>query len=126
VALTPEQRSLRSEIAAHDRWSREDPLPTALRGQAGLTARFEREVRAEFPDLSDAEVARRVEHARRAHFARLALASAKARSQRGSEDAACRVQRLEDHVRAVVDDDALVLTPDDRDRLVELLQVGET
>jgi hypothetical protein len=84
AALTPEQRSYRARIAAHTRWSREDPVPNAIRAQAGLTARFEREILSEFPDLPDAEVARRVEHARKAHFARLALKSAKARSRRGS------------------------------------------
>lgn len=79
--LTPEQRSQRARIAAHSRWSREDPIPTAIRGQAGLTARFEREID---PDgiLPPAERARRAEHARKAHFARLALKSAKARSAR--------------------------------------------
>jgi hypothetical protein len=82
AALTPEQRTLRARIAANARWSREDPRPTAIRGQDGLTARFEREIRDEFPDLPDREVARRVECARRAHFSRLAYASAKARSRR--------------------------------------------
>jgi hypothetical protein len=79
--MTPEQRRLRAQIAANTRWSREDPLPTAIRGQAGLTAKFEREIRSEFPNLPDHEVARRVESARKAHFARLALKSAKARSR---------------------------------------------
>lgn len=79
--LTPEQRSQRAKIAAHTRWSREDPAPNAARGQAGLTARFERDVD---PDgtLNPAERARRVESARRAHFARLAFRSAQARSRR--------------------------------------------
>lgn len=78
--LTPEQRSQRARIAAHARWAREDPIPTAIRGQAGLNARFEREVD---PDgvLPPAERARRAEHAKKAHFARLALLSAKARSK---------------------------------------------
>jgi hypothetical protein len=86
--LTPKQRTQRAKIAAHTRWSKEDPVPTAMRGQAGLTARFEREIRAEFPDLADSEIARRVESARKAHFARLAFQSAKVRSRSGPEDAA--------------------------------------
>lgn len=79
--LTPEQRSQRAKIAAHIRWSKEDPAPNAARGQAGLTARFEREVD---PDgtLPPAERARRVESARKAHFARMAFQSARARSRR--------------------------------------------
>lgn len=87
--LTPEQRRLRAQIAAHARWAHEDPTANAVRGQAGLTARFTREVD---PDgtLDPAERARRVESARRAHFARLALASSRARAKRrsGSGDAA--------------------------------------
>ena len=76
--LTPEQRSQRARIAALARWSKEDPAPGAARGQAGLMARFEREVD---PDgvLTPAERARRAECARKAHMTRLAFASSKAR-----------------------------------------------
>ncbi|MGH3549765.1 MAG: hypothetical protein ACRDQU_16995 [Pseudonocardiaceae bacterium] len=78
MTLTPSQRSIRARIAANTRWSREDPAPTGPRGQAGLMARFEREVD---PDrtLLPAERARRADSARKAHMQRLALASAKAR-----------------------------------------------
>jgi hypothetical protein len=81
MALTPEQRRLRAQIAAHIRWSREDPTANAVRAQAGLVARFERQVD---PDgtLEPAERARRVESARKAHMKRLALKSAKARRRR--------------------------------------------
>lgn len=80
MPLTPEQRRLRAQIAANTRWSREDPAVNAVRAQAGLTARFEREVD---PDgtLPPAERARRVEAARKAHFQRLALKSAQARQR---------------------------------------------
>lgn len=79
TSLTPEQRAMRARIAAHTRWSKEDPKPAASRGQAGLLARFEREVD---PDgvLPPQERRRRAESLRRAHMARLALASSKARS----------------------------------------------
>jgi hypothetical protein len=86
--LTPEQRTLRASIAAHTRWSREDPAANAARGQAGLLARFEREVRVADPSLSDVEVARRAESARKAHMTRLALASSKARGRKAAGDAA--------------------------------------
>jgi hypothetical protein len=82
ASLTPTQRSLRASIAAHTRWSAEDPAANAARGQAGLLAKFEREIRAADPTLPDAEVARRAESARQAHMARLALASSKARGAR--------------------------------------------
>lgn len=78
---TPEQRSQRARIAALARWSKEDPAKNAERGQAGLIAKFEREVD---PDgvLSDAERRRRAECRRREHLARLSYASSKAKSAR--------------------------------------------
>lgn len=85
--LTPEQRTLRASIAAHTRWSREDPAANAARGQAGLLARFEREVDPG-GTLPPAERERRVQSAYRAHMGRLALASSKARARRASDAAA--------------------------------------
>ena len=82
MPLTREQRSIRASIAAHTRWSREDPAANAARGQAGLLARFGREVREAEPGLSEAEYSQRAESAYRAHMARLALASSKARAAR--------------------------------------------
>jgi len=82
TTLTAEQRSTRARLAAFARWSREDPAATAVRGQAGLIARFHREILAEHPDLSDAELGRRVEARRREHMARLSFASSKARSRK--------------------------------------------
>lgn len=80
--LTPEQRSIRASVAANTRWSREDPAAAAARGQSGLVARFDREVREAEPGLTDAEYARRAQAAYRAHMGRLALASSKARAAR--------------------------------------------
>lgn len=84
MALTPEQRRLRAQIAANTRWSRENPTANAIRAQAGLLAKFEREVD---PDgtLPPAERARRVESAKRAHFQRLALRSAQSRRRKAAE-----------------------------------------
>jgi hypothetical protein len=80
VVLTPAQRSQRARLAALVRWSKENPAANAARGQAGLLARFEREVD---PDnvLPAAERTRRAEAARKAHMARLALKSSQARSK---------------------------------------------
>ena len=86
--LTPEQRQLRASIAAHARWSQENPAANASRGQAGLLAKFEREARQSEPGLTDAEYARRAQAAHRAHMGRLALASSKARARRAASDAA--------------------------------------
>ena len=78
---------MRARIAALARWSKEDPAASAQRGQAGLLARFEREVD---PDnqLPPEERRRRAEAARRLHMTRLAFASSKARrrSRRSTAD----------------------------------------
>jgi hypothetical protein len=78
----PEQRTPRASLAAHTRWADEDPAVTAARGQAGLLARFDREVREATPDLTEAEYARRAESLRKAHITRLQFASSKARKAR--------------------------------------------
>lgn len=81
--LSPEQRTMRARIAAHVRWAGEDPRPGAERGQAGLLARFEREVDPN-NELPPQERQRRAESLRRAHMQRLALASSKARAARAA------------------------------------------
>jgi hypothetical protein len=81
MALTAAQRRLRSQIAANTRWANEDPTPTATCGQAGLLARFERQVDPR-NELHPVERYRRAQAARKAHMQRLALASSKARAVR--------------------------------------------
>jgi hypothetical protein len=88
MPLTAEQRTIRARLAAHTRWAGEDPAENAARGQAGLRARFDREVREAAPGLTEAEYARRAESAYLAHMAGLALASSKARRKGGAVDAA--------------------------------------
>lgn len=78
MALTPEQRSQSARIAALTRWSKESPAANAARGQAGLLARFEREVDPN-NELPPAERSRRAVAARRAHMSRLALKSSQSR-----------------------------------------------
>jgi hypothetical protein len=87
TSLTKAQRRQRGQIAATTRWSRENPAEQAARGQAGLLAKFDREAREAEPGLTDAEYARRAESARKAHMARLAFASSKARARKGGGDA---------------------------------------
>jgi hypothetical protein len=78
--LTPEQRSLRARIASHSSWARTSDLTARTApARAAFLERFEREVDPEGA-LPPADRARRAEHARKAHFQRLALASAKARA----------------------------------------------
>ena len=78
----PEESSdarLRATIAAHERWARtSDRTAATAPARAALMAKFERQVDPEGM-LPHEERARRAEHARKAHFARLALKSARAR-----------------------------------------------
>jgi hypothetical protein len=86
--LSPAERSLRARLAAHAMHARHDARETTNAARAAFLARFEAEVD---PDgvLPPDERRRRAEHARRAYFTRLALASAKARrSKRSSGEAA--------------------------------------
>ena len=80
--LTPEQRILRAKIGAHALHATHDSRElTAAARHASQITRFERLVD---PDgvLPEDERSRRVEHARRAHMASLALASSRARAAR--------------------------------------------
>ena len=77
-------RVLIARIAAAERWSRTGDREAATRpAREGLRARFAREVD---PDgvLPPDELARRVDHALRAHMLRLARKSAEARRRRGA------------------------------------------
>jgi hypothetical protein len=98
TGLNAAQRHIRASIAANILWSQtDDPAAHTLPARTAFLDRFEREVD---PDstLAPEERARRAEHARKAYFQRLALASSKARSAKaaarraakggGGEDAA--------------------------------------
>jgi len=79
VSLTPAERALRARIAAHTLHARiTDPSAHTAPARRVFLSRFEREVD---PDglLPEDERHRRADHARKAYFARLAFASAKAR-----------------------------------------------
>jgi hypothetical protein len=68
LALTPEQRRLRGQIAGNERWSR---VPKAERATHTEAAR--KAFRDRFADAADPEAAMR------AHMARLSLKASKAR-----------------------------------------------
>jgi hypothetical protein len=78
---------LAATVAAHTRWSRTDAdarrAATEKAREVGRTALLERLAREVDPDgtMDPDERERRVEHARRAHFARLALKSHAARRE---------------------------------------------
>jgi hypothetical protein len=104
VPLTPEQRRLRAQIAAHASHVNHDPRDRTAAASAATPQRlpfWERKVRVDYPDIEadirakhpgvspgelirliDAEYTRRAEHLYKAHMRRLALASSKARAAR--------------------------------------------
>jgi hypothetical protein len=79
--LTPGERGLRARIGAYAMHGRYDARDTTADARRAFLAKFERQAD---PDgvLPPAERQRRAEQLRSAHFARLALASAKARRAR--------------------------------------------
>jgi hypothetical protein len=81
---TPSTQRLAGSIGAHESWARtSDRAGRTANGRRKFLERFEREVDPN-NELTPAERAVRAEHARKAYFARLALASAKARRRRGA------------------------------------------
>jgi len=80
--VTPQERRLRAEIGAHEKWAREPDRPAATaKARAAFLAKLEAEVDPGGV-LPPEERARRVEHLRKAHMARMALASSRARAAR--------------------------------------------
>jgi hypothetical protein len=77
-SMSPAERSLLARQAAHTMHAQYDVQETTAKARASFLAKFEREVD---PDgvLPLEERRRRAEHLRRAHFARLARASARVR-----------------------------------------------
>ena len=84
-ARDPEERRLIASIAAYSKHALVDGrTATAAARHASHVTRFQKLVDPE-GILTDAELARRVEAARKAHFRRLALKSAQARRARSQE-----------------------------------------
>jgi hypothetical protein len=80
------ERSLAARVGAFTLHSKYDSRDLTAHARAAAEKRFEDQVDPE-RKLPDAERQRRVEHARKAYFARLALASAKARRAKKSSSA---------------------------------------
>lgn len=76
--IDPHEMALRGRIGAHRLHATHDSRELTAPARMAFLARFEREVDPEGV-LPLAERQRRADHARRAHFARLARLSAKAR-----------------------------------------------
>jgi hypothetical protein len=81
MELTPEQRALRSRIAAHKSWAcTADRTERTRPAREAFLRRFEDQVNPQ-RTLPDAERLRRAEQARKAHFAQLAFRSSRARQR---------------------------------------------
>lgn len=80
MSPTPDvNRSLTARIAAHTRWARTvDRSAATAAARTAFETRFEREVDPQ-GTLSPDERAKRVDHARKAYFQRLAVLSARRR-----------------------------------------------
>jgi hypothetical protein len=87
VSLSPHERSLRARIGAYSLHAQHDSRELTANARATFLRKFEEQVD---PDgtLAPEERQRRAEHARRAHFARLALQSARVRSRRAARSRA--------------------------------------
>lgn len=87
--MDPQDRTLRARLAAHTSWANTlDPASRTAKARAAANARFEAEAREKHPEATDAEITRVAEHLRKAYFARMALASAKARRAKAKTAAA--------------------------------------
>ncbi|WP_280413772.1 hypothetical protein [Nocardia carnea] len=79
---TPAERVLQARIAAHESWSKTpDRAARTAKARAAMASKFDQVVD---PDglLSPEERAYRADQARKAHYTRLALKSAKSRRRR--------------------------------------------
>jgi hypothetical protein len=86
--MNQEIATIRGQIAAHTRWSKAGPKQRTehgAKGQAGLMARFEREVDPN-NELPEAERRQRAESLRKAYMARLVMARHRARQAREAAD----------------------------------------
>jgi hypothetical protein len=78
--LSPTERSLRARIGAYELHAQYDPVETTAKARQTFLARFLDQVDPD-QSLPEAERQRRAVAARKAHFARLALKSARSRSK---------------------------------------------
>lgn len=78
--MDPAERTLRARLAAHTQWANEpDPTGRTAKARAAMTNKFVAQARELHPDGDDELIEKAAEHLRKAHYARLGLASGKAR-----------------------------------------------
>jgi hypothetical protein len=83
--VDPTVAHLRARVAAHTKWARtDDRVAATAAARQAAEDRWLRLAREQFGDLPPDELARRAEHLKSAHFARLALKSVQARRRRAA------------------------------------------
>ncbi len=83
--MTPEQRTLRGKIGAYSLHAQHDTRVVSAPGRAAAAKKLNDRLLTEIDPngrLSEAERSRRLESARKAHFAKLALRSARVRGKK--------------------------------------------
>jgi hypothetical protein len=78
--MNAKERTLRARLAAHTQWAKEaDPSSRTAKARRAADARFLKEARQLHPDGTEDQIARAAVQLRKAHYSRMALASAKSR-----------------------------------------------
>jgi hypothetical protein len=90
MSMTPEQRSLRARAGAHALHAKYDSRELTANARAAWFKKFLDQVDECTPGLPEAERLRRAEHLVRAHMARLALASSRARAKKAGANEAVK------------------------------------
>ena len=83
--MTPSQRTIRAKIGAYSLHAQHDSHVVSAPGRAAAAKKLNASLLTEIDPkgrLSEAERARRLESARKAHFAKLALRSARVRGKK--------------------------------------------
>lgn len=84
-AMDPADRTLRARLAAHSQWAKEkDPTARTAKARAAAASKFEAQARELHPDGDDELIRRTAEHLRKAHYARMGMASAAKRRKGAS------------------------------------------
>ncbi len=83
--MTPAEKSLIGRIAVQTSWANTtDRTARTEPGRVGFIAKCERQAREMHPDASEAEIVKAGAALYAAHFARMSLASARARAKKTS------------------------------------------
>lgn len=87
--MNPADRTLRARLAAHTSWAKTtDPASRTAKARAAAEQRWTKAARELHPDGSDELIARTAEHLRKAHYARMGMASAAKRRKGARPEAA--------------------------------------